>query len=256
MVVGVSVDLFLKDLDNRNDLVIISGKINLAIALMLGLPYESKWGKGTKGFKVSNLWIGNEYFEMVRIKKKDGGGWLQSWTEEYNRGHRGLIGFALDVEDIEAVYKRLLNLKVEVSPPEPLRFRWFFNLLTRTMPWKNSYIPRFEGVPFQFFLQQMNDEKSLAFMQQYMVPNSREHNIQGISQINIYGAWTPKDKKVLQDIFTDLVIQDGVITISLESQTICCMDAKTYRVEVLLDCQNDEYSGKELEVGNLIIRNK
>ncbi len=34
------------------------------------IPYEPKWGKGTKGFKVSNLWIGNEYLEMVHILKK------------------------------------------------------------------------------------------------------------------------------------------------------------------------------------------
>jgi hypothetical protein len=222
----------------------------------LGLPYEPKWGKGTKGFKVSNLWIGNEYFEMVRMKKKDGGGWVESWTEAYNDGHRGLIGFALDVEDIEAVYKEFLSRNIEISPPEPLRFRWFFNLFTRTMPWKNSYLSRFEGVPFQFFLQQMNDEKSLAFMQQYMVPNSREQNIQGISQVNIYGAWTQKDKKLLKDIFTDVVVQDGMISISLGSQRICCMDAETYSVEVLLDCRNDEFSKKQLEVGNLVIRNK
>ena len=44
----------------------------------LGLPYEPKWGKGTKGFKVSNIWIGNEYFELVKIKSKDGGGWIES----------------------------------------------------------------------------------------------------------------------------------------------------------------------------------
>lgn len=111
-------------------------------------------------------------------------------------------------------------------------------------------------MPFQFFLQQMNDEKSLAFMQQYMVPNSRAHSIQGISQVNIYGAWTQKDKELLKDIFSDSLVQDGVITVSLGPQTICCVDADTYSVEVLLDCKNVEYSKKQLEVGNLVIRNK
>ena len=36
----------------------------------MNFPYEPKWGKGTKGFKVSDLWIGNEYLEMVHILKK------------------------------------------------------------------------------------------------------------------------------------------------------------------------------------------
>ncbi|WP_234410458.1 hypothetical protein [Caldalkalibacillus mannanilyticus] len=59
-----------------------------------GLPYEPKWGKGTKGFKVSNIWIGDEYFELVRIKSKDGGGWIPQWTAKYNEGHRGSSVFA------------------------------------------------------------------------------------------------------------------------------------------------------------------
>ncbi|MGE7919060.1 hypothetical protein ACQKM9_08925 [Viridibacillus sp. NPDC093762] len=33
----------------------------------IGLPYKPKKGKGTKGFKVSNIWIGKEYFEMVNL---------------------------------------------------------------------------------------------------------------------------------------------------------------------------------------------
>lgn len=221
----------------------------------LGLPYEPKWGKGTKGFKVSNLWIGNEYLELIRIKNKDGGGWIQSWTEEYNHGHRGLIGFAIEVEDIEAVYKRLLSQQIKVSLPEPLRFRWFFNLLHKTMPWKNSYLPVFEGVPFQFFLQQMNDEKSKDFMRGYMLPNSRERNINGISQVNIYGAWTEKDKELLKKFFTEYEVQDGLITITIENQKICCIDSDAYKIEVLLDCNNNEYSLKQLEIGNLVIQN-
>lgn len=222
----------------------------------LGLPYEPKWGKGTKGFKVSNLWIGDEYFEMVRIKNKDGGGWVPSWTEAYHNGHRGLIGFALDVEDIEAVYKRLVRQKIEVSSPEPLRFRWFFNLLHKTMPWKNSYLPVFEGVPFQFFLQQMNDEKSKNFMQQYMVPNSKDQNINGISQVKIYGAWTEKDKELIKEIFAHCEVEDKKITIFLDNQTICCIDSDTYKVEVLLDCNHSEYAKRELNMGNLRIGNR
>ncbi len=38
----------------------------------IGLPYVPKWGKGTKGFKVSNIWIGKEYLELVRVKTKMG----------------------------------------------------------------------------------------------------------------------------------------------------------------------------------------
>jgi len=41
----------------------------------LGFPFEPKRGKGTKGFKAANIWIGRQYFEIIRLLRPDGGGW-------------------------------------------------------------------------------------------------------------------------------------------------------------------------------------
>ncbi len=218
-----------------------------------GLPYKPKWGKGTKGFKVSNIWIGNEYLELVKIKSKDGGGWIESWTEDYHSGHRGLIGFALEVDDIEATYQKLIEQNIQVSAPEPLKFKWFFNLLSKTMPWKNSYLPKFEGMPFQFFLQQLNDEKSKEYMQKYMVPNSRENNINGILEVKIYGILTEQDKNIIKALFNDYTVTDSTITVSLGNQIISFIESKKYSVEVILDCENEEKSTKQLVIGNNLI---
>ena len=193
-----------------------------------GLPYKPKWGKGTKGFKVSNIWIGNEYFELVRIKSSDGGGWIESWTKDYHSGHRGLIGFAIEVDDIEVAYQELIRQNIQVSTPEPLKFKWFFNLLSKTMPWKNSYLPKFEGMPFQFFLQQLNDEKSKAFMQQYMVPNSRDNEINGIKEVKIFGTLTEKDKNMIKALFQEYEIQDHLITVFLEGQRISFVESEKH----------------------------
>ena len=222
----------------------------------IGLPYKPKRGKGTKGFKVSNIWIGNEYFELIKIKSKDGGGWIESWTEDYHSGHRGLIGFALEVDDIEATYQKLISQNIQVSTPEPLKFKWFFKLLSKTMPWKNSYLPKFERMPFQFFLQQLNDEKSKAFMQQYMVPNSREKNIHGILEVKIYGTLVEQDKNIIKALFQDYKINDTTITVSLGRQIISFVESKVHSVEVILDCENEEKSTKQIEIGNnLTIKN-
>ena len=140
---------------------------------------------------------------LVQIKTKYGGGWIKDWTTKYLNGHRGLIGFALEVEDIDATYYKLLSQNINISSPEPLKFRWFFNLLNKTMPWRNSYLPEFEGVPFQFFLQQLNDEKSKNYMEQYMVPNSRDNDIEGISEVIIYGNLTENDKRIIYALFDD-----------------------------------------------------
>lgn len=221
----------------------------------MGLPYEPKWGKGTKGFKVSNIWIGKQYFELVRIKKPDGGGWVKSWTDQYNKGHRGLIGFALDVHQIDEEYKRLIKKKINISLPEPLKFRWFFNLFTRTMPWQNAYIAQLQGVPFQFFLQQMNDEKSRTFMEQYMVPNSTEHQIDGISEIIIYGQLTIEDKKLLKALFDHYEENEQGILIQLGSQTIRFKHANTYKVDVHLKCNNQQFQNKKVSIHNVQIIN-
>lgn len=221
-----------------------------------GLPYEPKWGKGTKGFKVSNIWIGDEYFELIQVKSISGGGWVESWTMDYHSGHRGLIGFALEVDNIEATYQNLIKRNIPVSIPEPLKFRWFFKLLSKTMPWRNSYLPKFEGMPFQFFLQQLNDEKSKAFMQQYMVPNSREKNISGISEVKIFGSYTENDKNLIKSIFENCEINNGIIKVTLGKQIITFIESKSYSVEVIVLCGNKEELSRQLEIGNNLIIKK
>jgi len=222
----------------------------------LGLPYEPKRGKGTKGFKVSNIWIGDEYFEFVRIKTQDGGGWIQSWTEKYHSGHKGLIGFALEVDDIEATYQNLISQGINVTAPETLKFRWFFNLFSKLMPWKNSYLPEFEGVSFQFFLQQLDNEKVKSYMQKYMVPNGKEKNINGISEVKIFGTLTEGDKSIIKALFQDYDMQGGTISISLGSKTISFVEAEKESIEVLLDCNNEEFSTMSVQIENVIIKNR
>ncbi|UQZ35884.1 hypothetical protein C2I18_21515 [Paenibacillus sp. PK3_47] len=224
--------------------------------LDMGLPYKPSWGKGTRGFKVSNLWIGKEYFEFVRIKKPDGGGWIPEWTRQYLGGHRGLIGFALEVENIDELYRTLQDKQVNISPPEPLSFRWFFNRLTKTMPWRNAYLPPFTGMPFQFFLQQMNDEKSRQFMEQYMVPNSRDHGIEGIAEVIIHGTLSTADRGLIYALFKDYQEHQDTLTVTLGAQKIVFIASHTYRVEVVLDCRNPDYAHKQIRAGNLVILNR
>ncbi|KOS69688.1 hypothetical protein AEA09_14625 [Lysinibacillus contaminans] len=221
----------------------------------IGLPYNPKKGKGTKGFKVSNIWIGNEYFEFVRIKTKGGGGWLKDWTTKYLDGHRGLIGFCLEVTDIDESYQKLLHQNIDVAPPKPLEFRWFFNLLKKTMPWRNLYLPEFQGVPFQFFLQQLDDEKTKNYMKKYMVPNSLDNEISGISEVMIYGELTKEDKKILNALFKNYEDKDDILTIYLEKQRIRFIKSDQYKVEVILTCDNRNYANKLVNIDNLQIKN-
>lgn len=221
----------------------------------IGLPYNPKKGKGTKGFKVSNIWIGNEYFEFVSIRTVDGGGWLKDWTMKYHDGHRGLIGFCLEVDDIEEAYQKLLHRNIKVAPPKPLEFRWFFNLFKKTMPWRNLYLPELQGVPFQFFLQQIDDEKTKNYMKKRMIPNSLENEINGISEVLIYGELTIEDKKILNSLFINNEFKDGILTIHLEKQKIRFIQSDQYKVEVNLACNHNDFANKSVKFDNLQINN-
>ncbi|MGE7873551.1 VOC family protein [Bacillus paramycoides] len=221
----------------------------------IGLPYVPKWGKGTKGFKVSNIWIGKEYLELVRVKTKNGGGWVQEWAQKYNDGHRGLIGLAIDVENIDKVYEKMREGGIEITKPEPLQYRWFFNLLKKTMPWKNAYIQPMKGMPFQFFLQQMKDQKSREYMEKYMYPNSAEKGVAGIIAVKLYGELTNEDRNIISCLFSDVINEEEEIIVRLKNQAIHLIQSNEHFVEIVLDCKNEVYKGRKLEIENVILIN-
>lgn len=217
----------------------------------LNLPYEPKWGKGTRGFKVSDLWIGNEYLEMVHLLKADGGGWIKAWCDKYNQGHRGLICLMLDVDDLDSLIQALEEDKLAVSKPVWLEFKWFFNLLTRRMPWRNSYLPFFDKVPMQIGFQEMKDDKSREFMNQYMVPNSRDHGINGIYQCVVRGDFTERDFELLMKVFKAKASRtaDSVKIHLFMEQSIEFIKHQEYQVELYTDVD----TGQILEIENIKI---
>lgn len=214
------------------------------------LPYMPKWGKGTAGFKVSNIWIGKEYLELVHIRKAHGGGWVPEWTTMYNNGHRGMICLMLDVENIDELYQFAHTKNVAMSEPKWLEFKWFLNLLTRRMPWRNSYLPFFEHVPFQIGFQEMKDDKARDFMEQYMVPNASEQGINGITDVIVSGRFTENDFIMLDCIFGDKIKEvDGNRHLILSGQTVLFQQADTYTVTL----QTTSDQKENIEIENVII---
>ena len=222
-----------------------------------GFPYKPSWGKGTKGFKVSNLWVGNEYLELINLLKTDGGGWKSDWVNLYNKGHRGLICIMLDVENIDEVYSMLTSKNIKITKPEHLKFKWFFNLLTKVMPWQNCYSDFLEGIPLQIGFQQMNDQKSRDFMEQYMVPNSRDNNINGISKVIIKGSLTNNDIKLLSTIFDDSIIENEPLTIKLnQNQILVFEESNNYSAHMITSCANQDFNKKMINIENISIENQ
>lgn len=234
----------------QEDKTVINSIINA------GFPYKPSWGKGTKGFKASNLWIGNEYFEMINILKPNGGGWKSDWVDLYNNGHRGLICIMLDVNNIDELYNMLTTKNINITKPEHLKFKWFFNIFTRVMPWQNCYSDFLEGFPLQIGFQQMNDEKSREFMKGYMIPNSRDNNITGIRKVTIKGPLTANDKKLISNIFYMDIIKTEPLTIQLDQQQILIFEeSKNYSVNISTNCNNENFNNKVVYIENIDVKN-
>lgn len=195
---------------------------------------------------------------MIRILKPDGGGWVPEWVNRYNDGHRGLICLIIETDDLDREYQRLTDEGMEITPPEYLKFKWFFNLLTRTMPWRNSYIPFFEGVPLQLSIQQMKDQKSKDFMHQYMTPNSRDEGINGIKRLIIKGSFTDNDKERIRTFFGESIDSDDNIIVRLKSkQELVFMQSSEYSVELQVEDTKDALGDSYIDIENIhIIKEK
>lgn len=217
-----------------------------------GFPYKPDMGMRSKNFKVSNIWIGNEYLELVRLLQPSGGTWKKEWVDAYNLGHRGLMCLMLDTDNLDLEYKRLSSLYVPVTKPETVRYKWFLNLLSRTMPWRNSYIPVFFGVPMQIGFQEMKDTSQRG----PMTPNSRENSIKGIKKVLIEGAFTEGDLKMISQIFPEGSQETEGFTVKLESnQTLVFRYNKEYHVTVVTDCKNADFEKKTVAFENVTIKN-
>lgn len=148
-----------------------------------GFPFLPKKGKGTAGFKASNVWVGDQYFEIVRLLKADGGGWPSEWVERVNQGERGLSCIFLRTNELDALFERLQRAGLPCSM-EKTKLKVFFGLVTIEMPWRYIRVPPIPGTHVDLrFIEY--DASSWDRYRKMMKPNSREFGIEGIFEAEI-----------------------------------------------------------------------
>jgi len=179
-VISLELDHFVVHIDN-DPAILTDLRAQLA---RHGVPFEPDWGKGTKGFKAGNIWIGRQYFEIIRILRPDGGGWVEHWVKRHHQGKRGLYCLFLKTDRLDALAIRLREAGIPASDPERITYRAFFGLFRKTMPWRMLYLPPIPGTDLEMaFIQYDPDPNDV--MKAHMVPNADANGITGVHEVRL-----------------------------------------------------------------------
>lgn len=212
----------------------------------IGLPYNPNNGKGTKGFKASNIWIGNEYFEFIHVKTAEGGGWINEWVNRYNSGHRGVIGLFLKTENITDTVNEFT--KYGITDPERIVFPLFLNLIKISSKWQNAYLPFFKKSPFQLGFQQIDNDKVEKNFRKRMRPNSEDNGFTGIKTVKYFGPFDSEEFNQLKEAFICIEIErEHLIIPLLNNQAIHLYISNNIRTEVEISSDNRTISSLEIE---------
>lgn len=218
----------------------------------VGFPYDPKKGKGTKGFKVSNLWIGRQYFEMVNILEKDGGGWKKEWVELFNKGYKGCVCVMIETDNINEIERKAAEWNLKNVKQERICYK-IFGFFKMNCPWVNLYLPSFDNMPFQIGFQQYDDPNYLSKVEKRMQPNSKQNNINELSKIAIHGQWSRQDFEMLDFVFSDYITEKTETELKIQfsnNQSIEFILADELSFSVYTESENNS-TGEFVQIENI-----
>jgi hypothetical protein len=166
----------------------------------LGFPFDPAAGKGTGGFKVADVFVGQQYWELVWLKRADGGGWRPEWVARYNQGHRGLICLVLMTDQLDAQVAAWRRQGLQPTAPERITYT-LLGFLKKTLPWRNAYLGPIPGTDLYLGLQEMDSPAAQRQMEQYAVPNAKANGITGFRRIIVHHPFTVDACNFLQAAF-------------------------------------------------------
>jgi hypothetical protein len=218
------------------------------------IPFDPEKGKGTSGFKVANLWIGDQYLELPYLKKADGGGWKQEWVHQYNRGRRGIFGLCLYTDSLDKMKQELIERGVELEGPERVTFKMLGGLLKKSLPFRKIYTKPIPNSDLQFMFLQMDDPKKFAFTRKYfMKPNTEEVGIISINEAFVMKDFSNEEWGFINNVFPQLKGNRFKKTMDMgETKLHFVQDPKhQLSVDLRAKANNKNYENIEIEIENV-----
>lgn len=218
------------------------------------IPFNLDKGKGTSGYKVSNLWIGDQYLEFSYLKKNCGSGWKEEWVKQYNLGKRGIFGLCLYTDDIDAIKQGLISRGVELEGPERIAYKMFGGLLKKSLPFRTIYTKPIPNSNLQLSFVQMEDPKKFAFTRKYMMkPNTEEVGIIAINHAFVMKDFSKEEWTFIESIFPDLTGNKNKKTLNMGETKLHFVQDPHHQLSVELKAKtnNKYYENTEIEIENV-----
>jgi hypothetical protein len=218
-----------------------------------GYPFEPALGPRSREFGTSNINIGQEYIEIVRIFKHNARSWMPAWAQAYDRGQRGAYCIFIEVEDVERTAVALKHAGIGATGPSFLRYPAFLGLLHFEAPYFIYYLPNFPGSGFQIALMQYKNENTRVMFQTGMTPNAVQNGINGIRRIEIALPQLADSLNMLQRIFPSLEQAKDVWAIQLEKTRILFNQSADNDTHIRLSTVTSQrsYAGNKFQINNV-----
>lgn len=219
-----------------------------------GIPFDPDSGKDTKGFKIANLWIGDQYLELPYLKKEDGGSWKKEWVSQYNGGKRGIFGICLYTDSLDDIKQGLHERGLEIEGPERMTSRLFGGIVKKVMPHRTVYTKPIPNSNLQFMFQQMDDEKKYQYSRKNrMKPNTEDVGIVSICEAFIMKDFSREDWAFIETVFPYLEGTQYKKTLHMgETKMHFVQDPyQELSVELKAKVEEFQYSSTEIEIENV-----
>lgn len=218
----------------------------------LGYPFDPQSGKGNNEFRASNINIGSEYLEIVRLLKPNAQSWMPLWSRNYDNGQRGAYCIFLEVEDAERMGVALKKSGVRTRGPAVLTYPGMFGLLRMEAPYTIYYLPNFPDSPLQLALMQYKP-RGRETTQAGLTPNASDHGINGIRRVEVELPNLEESMDMLMKVFPDLRLEGETWVVQLEKQRFGFLQSAENKTRVKITTIASQRSavGRAFRIDNL-----
>jgi hypothetical protein len=132
-------------------------------------------------------------------------------VEQYNHGQRGIAGLMLMTDQLDKIRQELIERGLTPTQPERISISFLLNWFKKVFPWRNVYVGPIPGTDLTISFQEMDSDRAMKSMERYMVPNTRDAGVKGISTAIVRQAFSDEAWLFIQKLFASAVAGDDRI---------------------------------------------